>query len=396
MADWRQMTLRDVCAESGGGIQTGPFGSQLHASDYVVDGTPSVMPQNIGDNRIVDDGIARVSAPDMLRLEKYWLRANDIVYSRRGDVERRALVRPENDGWLCGTGCLRVRILDQDVHDSPFISYSLGLPESRAWITRHAVGATMLNLNTEILGRVPLAVPDIEIQRAIGGVLGALDDKIAANDRVVTAADALAEALLARVATGNVALSDIAQITMGSSPPGASYNESGDGMAFFQGVRDFGVRSPSRRVFTTAPVRVADAEDTLVSVRAPVGRTNLAREQLCLGRGLAGLRSRSGRPMTLFHQIRAARHAWEPYEAEGTVFGAINKGQMERITVPGVPSTRAETLESTLRPIEERIQAALKESEVLRATRDELLPLLMSGKVPVRDLPDDLTEAALR
>src|SRR5581483_6503987 len=87
---WRYTTLGAACEAGGGDIQTGPFGSQLHASDYVPIGVPSVMPQNIGDNRIIEDGIARISPADAKRLSRYLLRAGDIVYSRRGDVERRA------------------------------------------------------------------------------------------------------------------------------------------------------------------------------------------------------------------------------------------------------------------------------------------------------------------
>ncbi len=103
-------TLGEVCRSGGGGIQTGPFGSQLHKSDYVTSGIPSIMPQNIGDNRIIEDGIARISPVDAKRLSLYCVQAGDIVYSRRGDVERRALMRKPETGGLCGTGCLRVRL----------------------------------------------------------------------------------------------------------------------------------------------------------------------------------------------------------------------------------------------------------------------------------------------
>src|SRR5436190_1563338 len=84
-------------------------GRQLHASDYVPGGIPAVMPTNIGDNVIDPVAIACIDKSDAERLEKYRLRIGDIVYSRRGDVEKRSIVRRENDGWLCGTGCLRAR-----------------------------------------------------------------------------------------------------------------------------------------------------------------------------------------------------------------------------------------------------------------------------------------------
>ena len=103
-------TLGEACERGGGNIQTGPFGSQLHAADYVPVGIPSIMPENIGDNELSIGNIARITQEDADRLSRYIVREGDIVYSRRGDVERRALVRQAEDGWLCGTGCLRVRV----------------------------------------------------------------------------------------------------------------------------------------------------------------------------------------------------------------------------------------------------------------------------------------------
>ncbi|MFA1538065.1 restriction endonuclease subunit S [Actinomadura monticuli] len=190
---WEVTTLGNVCAAGGGSIQTGPFGSQLHASDYVSSGTPSVMPQNIGDNIIDEDGIARIRDADVNRLSRFLLKEGDIVYSRRGDVTRRALIRREQQGWLCGTGCLRVRIGSEAIPQ--FVSYYLGHPRVREWITRHAVGATMLNLNTKILSALPVILPPRSEQYAIAGLLGSLDDKIAVNHRIITGSKDVLQAL---------------------------------------------------------------------------------------------------------------------------------------------------------------------------------------------------------
>ncbi|MDE0447940.1 MAG: restriction endonuclease subunit S [Spirochaetaceae bacterium] len=174
---WERSTLGEVCKRSGGNIQTGPFGSQLHASDYRPEGIPSIMPQNLGDNRVIEVGISRIGELDASRLRRYLVREGDIVYSRRGDVERRALIGPREDGWLCGTGCLRVRLGENGV-DPTYASYYLGNPAVREWIVRHAHGATMPNLNTAILSACPFVVPPPSEQRAIAHVLGTLDDKI--------------------------------------------------------------------------------------------------------------------------------------------------------------------------------------------------------------------------
>jgi type I restriction enzyme, S subunit len=191
---WRISSLGAVCALGGGNIQTGPFGSQLHASDYVLVGIPSIMPQNIGEDRIVTDRIARIRLSDAERLGRYLVLSGDIVYSRRGDVERRALVRDEEDGWLCGTGCLRIRFGKEYV-DPLYAFYYLGHPEVRAWIVRHAIGATMPNLNTSILAALPFVRPSLGEQRTIASVLGALDDKIELNRRANETLEAIARAI---------------------------------------------------------------------------------------------------------------------------------------------------------------------------------------------------------
>ena len=191
---WEFTTLGEICQRGGGNIQTGPFGSQLHASDYVPVGVPSIMPTNIGENRIVEDGIVRITEEDANRLGQHRLRAGDIIYSRRGDVEKRALIREREEGWFCGTGCLKVR-LGSGVVDPLFASLFLGHPAIREWIVRHAVGATMPNLNTTIMSAVPFALPPLAEQKAIAAVLGALDDKIELNRRMNATLEAMARAL---------------------------------------------------------------------------------------------------------------------------------------------------------------------------------------------------------
>ena len=192
--DWKWEPLGAVCRRGGGDIQTGPFGSQLHASDYVAVGVPSIMPQNISHDRVDVGGIARITPSDAERLSRYLVKPGDIVYSRRGDVERRALITERESGWLCGTGCLRVR-LGEGIVDPAYASYFLSHPASREWVVRHAVGATMPNLNSSILGALPFLLPTTTEQRAIAGVLGALDDQIEQNRRTARALERLARAI---------------------------------------------------------------------------------------------------------------------------------------------------------------------------------------------------------
>jgi type I restriction enzyme S subunit len=191
---WEISTLGEVCLRTGGNIQTGPFGSQLHASDYVPFGIPSIMPKNIGENRILISDLSLISSDDAKRLNRYLVKKGDIVYSRRGDVERRALIRHTEEGWLCGTGCLRVRFGNDEI-DPLYASYYLGHPQVREWIVRHAVGATMLNLNTSILSSLPFVNPPLPEQKAIAHILGTLDDKIELNNKMNQTLEAIAQTI---------------------------------------------------------------------------------------------------------------------------------------------------------------------------------------------------------
>ena len=194
-AEWRDTTLGQICDTQGGSIQTGPFGSQLHTSDYKDFGIPMVMPTNIGDGGLVENGIARIGQADVERLSQHKLRFNDIVFSRRGDVTKNALIGVRETGWLCGTGCLKVRLGDKSIANAKFISHSLRQPDIKEWLIRHAVGATMPNLNTGILSAIPIHLPPLQTQLEIAATLGALDEKISLMRETNATLEAIAQAL---------------------------------------------------------------------------------------------------------------------------------------------------------------------------------------------------------
>ena len=178
MNKWTYTTLGKISE-----IITGPFGSQLHQSDYVEQGIPVVMPQDIDNRKVNYASINYVSNEDAIRLERYKTIINDILYARRGDVEKHAFIKEKDNGVLCGTGCLRVRITTSEV-EPEFISFFLNREETRKWLVTHAVGTNMPNLNTDILSDVPIAYPLLEEQRRIVQVLNSLDEKIALNSAV--------------------------------------------------------------------------------------------------------------------------------------------------------------------------------------------------------------------
>lgn len=191
--DFKWRRLAEICADDAG-IQTGPFGSQLHQSDYVTEGTPIITVEHLGENRIIHRDMPRVTDEDRDRLERYTLRTGDIVFSRVGSVDRRALVREEENGWLFSGRCLRVRP-KPDQADPCYLSLFFGLPTFKEHIRKIAVGATMPSLNTEILSNVPVYLPPLPEQRAIAHILGTLDDKIELNRKMNETLEAIARAI---------------------------------------------------------------------------------------------------------------------------------------------------------------------------------------------------------
>lgn len=187
---WEKVKLGDICAN----IQTGPFGSQLHQHDYSETGTPVVMPKDLIGGKISEQSIARVSQDHVQRLNRHIIQKGDILYSRRGDVGRCAFATDHETGWLCGTGCLRVTT-NTTIADSKFVFYQLQQPEVVGWVEKHAVGATMLNLNTTILSNIPLLLPPIETQRRIADTLSAYDDLIENNRKQIKLLEEAAQRL---------------------------------------------------------------------------------------------------------------------------------------------------------------------------------------------------------
>lgn len=150
-------TLGSIIDEWGGVIQTGPFGSQLHQHDYADEGVPVVMPKDIRDGRIDENGIARIPENKANQLSRHFLKTGSVVFPRRGEIGKCAYIREEQAGFLCGTGCIKIEP-PEEILRSKFLYYYLGLRQCIEWLERNAIGTTMLNLNTKILAglKVPL------------------------------------------------------------------------------------------------------------------------------------------------------------------------------------------------------------------------------------------------
>lgn len=368
-----------------GGLVGGPFGSDLGSSDYTVQGVPVIRGANMGRGRELSGDYVYVSREKYeSQLSRNSAIGGDLVFTQRGTLGQVAVV-PDGE-FVVSQSQMRLRS-DPSRVNALYLYYACTDADFLRQVDVHAIRTGVPHINLGILGRLEIPLPDLATQTAIADVLGALDDKIAANDREVGLLDELARSLTMRaLAPGHsrVPLGDFAELTMGSSPKGETLSEVREGVPFHQGVRDFGVRQPTDRIFTSAPVRMARAEDVLISLRAPVGSLNRTARELCIGRGLAAARSDSCSGATLFNLLRAAPDLWEAHGSDGTVFASITRSQLESMPL-AVPEALS-SLDERLRPLERRLDVLVAESSRLASTRDALLPELMSGRLTVRDL----------
>lgn len=193
MTDRLVTTLGDLLRRDGGSIKTGPFGTTLKAAEYSEEGVPLISVGEVGHGHLrVRVDTPRAPKKVVERLPEYVLEEGDIVFGRKGAVDRSAWVKPEQAGWFLGSDGVRLRL--PLTCDSRFVAYQLQAVSTRTWIRQHATGTTMASLNQTILGRLPIVVPPLIEQRGIAGTLAALDDKIESNRRTIDISSELLDA----------------------------------------------------------------------------------------------------------------------------------------------------------------------------------------------------------
>lgn len=296
-----------------------------------------------------------------------------------------------------------VRLNDEVCHK--YVYYFMTSHRYQKDLEGRATGTTVTGLRQPELLKSTILLPSLSAQRSIASILSSLDRKIELNNKINADLEEMAQAIfknwfvdfepfkdgkfvdseLGMIPEGWKVgtLEDIAEITMGQSPAGNSLNENGEGMIFYQGSSDFGFRFPSIRVFTTEPKRLAVANSVLFSVRAPVGDINVAKEECCIGRGVASIKSKYGHDSYLFYAMKSLHKLFDSFDGEGTVFGSINKKTLSAIQILLPSDGIVEQFNDIASSFDNRIRSLSEENSRLSLLRDTLLPRLMSGELEV-------------
>jgi type I restriction enzyme S subunit len=322
---------------------------------------------------------------------------NEIIYSRTGQV---GLAFMGKTGVVYNN-CFKV-IPNNKVYPI-YLFHWLNNPRVREIIQSLATGAAQPDLNHDAFKSVGINLPPLHTQKRIAAILSSYDDLIENNLKRIKLLEEIAqrtyeewfvkfrvngEQLPIDEDTGlplgwsSNKLVEVAILTMGQSPKSEFYNTSNVGLPFHQGVSDYGFRFPENSTWSTQGNRNAEKGDILFSVRAPVGRLNIAIEKIILGRGLASIRHKTGLNNKLYYQLQNIFFK-DNLIGGGAIFNSVTKNDVERIEVVIANEHTEFTFNSIVSDIDKQIEILTLQIRLLKQSRDILLPRLMSGTINV-------------
>ncbi|SMF97224.1 type I restriction enzyme, S subunit [Methylomagnum ishizawai] len=406
---WNFSTLGEIAKRDGGIIQTGPFGSQLHQAEYQPEGIPVVMPKDIIDGHISITTIARVSEETATRLDRHKLKPSSIVLPRRGEITKRAFIRNEQEGWLCGTGCLKIE-LNGNILLPTFLYYFMEQLETVRWLEQHAVGTTMLNLSASIVSALPIRYPSIKSQHEIASILSSHDELIENNQRRIALLEESARLLYqewfirlrfpgyehVRVVDGVPegwelkTAYDSFQICSGGTPK-TSISDYWDGDIPFYTPKDAanGIwvahceRSITELGLKNCNSKLYPKKTVFISARGTVGKLNMAQRPMAMSQSCYALIGKDHISQIFVYMALHAAVESLRQQAVGAVFDAIVVDTFKRIHILIPPTSIIRFFDDVVGPIFEQVENLTTQSQKLRAARDLLLPRLMSGEIAV-------------
>ena len=329
---------------------------------------------------------------------EYILSPDDLIVtmtdlSKEIDTLGYSALVPESDRvYLHNQRIGLISINSEDI-DKHYLYWFMRTRNYQRTIAGGSSGTTVHHTSPGRICEVEVDFPDLLTQKQIAGLLDDIEGKMRQNEEINDNLQEQAQALYTNMFIQNYSnqwaegvLSDVAEIIMGQSPKGNTYNEDGVGTVFFQGRGEFGFRFPTRRLFTTDPKRMAQSNDVLMSVRAPVGDLNVAYEPCCIGRGLGAIRSINNHQSFVLYTVFSLRGKLDMFNGEGTVFGSINRDALNSMPIVIPTKKEMDRFEGIVAPMDAAIRNNYEEICHLEAIRDSLLPRLISGELDVSDI----------
>lgn len=437
----RHLTIGELISSDGGSIKTGPFGTVLKASEYTAEGVPLISVREIGHGMFhVDERTPRVNAATTSRLPEYLLEEGDIVFARKGGIERCALVGMKQAGWFLGSDGIRLR--PPKTCDARFLAASLQTVAVKEWLIQNSTGSTMASLNQGTVARLPISLPGIKEQVRVADILSALGDRIILLRETNTTLEALAQALFkswfvdfdpvraklaGRVPEGmddattalfpdcfdgfeagatpngwkKLPFTDTVHV-IGGGTPKTTIEEYWNGPIPWFSVVDAPLTTDVFVVNTKKSITQAGLENsstkllpegtTIISARGTVGRLALVGREMTMNQSCYALRGKSDDAyFTYFSTYRLVESLKQ--RSHGSVFDTITTETLRSVYVIYPPAAVIDAFEKTVEACMVKIKNNLMHAQLLVDVRDTLLPRLISGQLRLPEAETILEEA---
>ena len=365
------------------------------------EGYPLIRTPNIGKGRLLLEGVHRVSENIYnKRNARAVPQDDDLIFAREAPAGNVAIIK--NGEKVClGQRTVLLRP-NKDLVNPDFLAYFLLAPEQQYGLLGTANGATVAHVNIPTIRELKISLPSLEVQNRIAAIITAYDDLIENNQKQIKLLEEVAQRLYKEwfvdlrfpghettpITDGipegwnSRTLAEIADVIMGQSPKSEFYNQDGKGLPFHQGVGSYGTRFVIDNTYSTSFTRIAEAGSILFSVRAPVGRLNMTKNKVVIGRGLAAINHRAGMQSYLFYLLKE-RFFKDDIIGNGAIFASISKDELlgQKFTVPS--NDLVARFNAIVSDIDKKIAGLADQITLLTEARDRLLPKLMNGEIEV-------------
>ena len=339
--------------------------------------------------------------------KKYELSEGDIVFARLGATSGKTGFIGQNSlKSIFASYLIRLKV-HEDIN-SKLIFYMAQSSIYWSQVLRQREGQLKKGMNANMLSHIKIPLPkEISEQKKIANILSTMDQAIHKSDEIIAKTELLKKGLMQELLTNGVGhddfenssigkipvdwnvitLGDVDYVTliMGQSPPSSTYNKEGQGLPFLQGKAEFGDIYPEPILYCSEPQKIAEKNDLLLSVRAPVGEINLAAGKYCIGRGLAAIRPKNDKlnHIFLYNYIKMSARRFELLST-GSTFKAIRKKEIEKFSIPLPPITEQEKIAQILTSIDEKFHLNVKRKEKLEIIKKGLMNDLLTGRKRVQ------------
>ena len=393
MSEWKVLTAEDFCDSVRDGTHDTP--------KQVECGYKLVTAKHISNGQIDLSDAYLISESDYLKInERSKVERWDVLMSMIGNGLGKSAVVKDNPQYAIKNLAL-FKIGDET--RAKWLHYYLSSNKGQGFIYNSLQGSGQPFISLSLLRKFPIPVPDDEkIMRKVVATLSRYDSLIENYQKQIKLLEEAAQRLYkewfvdlhfpghenTKIVDGvpegweKKRLSDIANIIMGQSPKSEFYNTEGDGIPFHQGVGSYGYRFVVDNVYSTSFTRIAEPNSILFSVRAPVGRLNITKNKIVIGRGLASINHKMGYQSYLYYLLKE-KFFKDNIIGNGAIFASISKDELYNL-VFFIPSDEiVKRYDAIANKIDKNIQYVDSQIRLLTEARDHLLPKLMSGEIAV-------------